>query len=66
MENKKSLIIGGLKNTLHEPSNKVKKMLAQTIIAMAHHEYLSQEGGHFLIEFIVRQCALEDAEAPVS
>ena len=65
MENKKSLIIGGLKNTLHEPSNKVKKMLAQTIIAMAHHNYLAQEGGHLMVEFIVRQCAMDDSELPV-
>lgn len=66
MENKKSLLIGGLKNSLHEPNNKVKKMLAQTIIAMAHHEYLEQEGGHLLVEFIVRQCAMDDAEPVVS
>eukprot|EP00117_Sycon_ciliatum_P004055 scpid12251/ scgid8580/ HEAT repeat-containing protein 7A len=65
MENKKSLIIGGLKNTLHEPSNKVKKMLAQTIIAMAHHNYLAQEGGHLMVEFIVRQCAMDDSELPM-
>lgn len=25
---------------------------------MAHHEYLELEGGHLMIEFIVRQCAL--------
>ena len=33
-------------------------MLAQLVTSMAHHEYLSLEGGHLLIEFIVRQCAL--------
>lgn len=36
----------------------VKKMLAQVVIAMAHHQYLELEGGHLMIEFIVRQCAL--------
>ena len=36
----------------------VKKILAQIVIAMAHHEYLELEGGHLMIEFIVRQCAL--------
>jgi len=33
-------------------------MLSQTIIAMAHHDYLELEGGQLMIEFIVRQCAL--------
>ena len=36
----------------------VKKVLAQTVIAMAHHTYLEMEGGHLYIEFVVRQCAL--------
>ena len=33
-------------------------MLAQVIIAMAHHGYLEEEGGTLMIEFIVRQCSL--------
>ena len=37
----------------------VKKVFAQVIIAMAHHGYLELEGGHHMIEFIVRQCTLE-------
>ena len=36
----------------------VKKMFAQVIIAMADHDFLSLEGGHQMVEFIVRQCAL--------
>lgn len=45
----------------HSPySNQVKKVFAQVIIAMAHHGYLELEGGHHMVEFIVRQCSLED------
>jgi len=36
----------------------VKKVLSQTIIAMAHHGYLEIEGGQLMIDFVVRQCAL--------
>ena len=39
-------------------SVQVKKVLAQVIIAMAHHGYLEEEGGDLMIEFILRQCAL--------
>jgi len=37
-------------------------MFAQCITAMAHHQYLELEGGHKLVEFIVRQCAVSDEE----
>ena len=33
-------------------------MFGQVIIAMAHHHYLSLEGGHLMIEFVVRQSAV--------
>lgn len=33
-------------------------MFAQLIAAMAHHGYLNLEGGQRLVEFIVRQCAV--------
>jgi len=36
----------------------VKKVLSQTIIAMAHHGYLELEGGQLMMDFIVRQCNL--------
>ena len=32
---------------------------------MAHHGYLELEGGHLMVEFIVRQCSLPD-DPPVS
>ena len=40
-------------------------MLAQAITAMAHHGYLELEGGQKLVEFIVRQCALQVVEDEV-
>ena len=32
---------------------------------MAHHGYLELEGGHLMVEFLVRQCSLPD-DPPVS
>ncbi|XP_063951706.1 maestro heat-like repeat-containing protein family member 1 [Lytechinus pictus] len=58
MEDKKPLILSGLKPVLQENNNKVKKMFAQVVIAMADHDYLLLEGGHHMVEFIVRQCTL--------
>ena len=43
---------------LYSSYAQVKKVLAQTVIAMAHHNYLEMEGGHLYIKFIVDQCAL--------
>ena len=36
----------------------VKQMFAQLIVAMAHHGYLNLGGGQRLVEFIVKQCAV--------
>ncbi|ELT91566.1 hypothetical protein CAPTEDRAFT_173785 [Capitella teleta] len=58
MADKKDIFISGLKKVTGDPNNKVKKILAQTIIAMAHHGYLQLVGGQEMIEFIVNQCAL--------
>uniref|UniRef100_A0A2R5LMZ7 Putative heat repeat-containing protein 7a n=2 Tax=Ornithodoros turicata TaxID=34597 RepID=A0A2R5LMZ7_9ACAR len=52
----------GLRVVLHDHSNKVKKVLAQVIVALAHHGYLETDGGHNMIEFLIRQCALLDDE----
>ena len=41
-------------------------MFAQVVIAMAHHDYLGEEGGHLMIEFVVKQCALSSVDAQVS
>ena len=37
-------------------------MFAQCITAMAHHRYLELAGGNKLVEFIVRQCAMNEEE----
>ena len=36
----------------------VRSIFGQVIIAMAHHDYLSLEGGHLMVEFMVKQCAI--------
>ena len=36
----------------------VRRILCQVVIAMAHHHYLSLEGGHLMVEFVVRLCSL--------
>jgi hypothetical protein len=65
MTNKKQLLISGLRLLLNETSNRVKKNLLQVIIAMAYHDYLSLEGGHSMIEFILKQSNLQEIELDV-
>jgi maestro heat-like repeat-containing protein family member 1 len=65
MTNKKQLLISGLRLLLNETSNRVKKNLLQVIIAMAYHGYLSLEGGHSMIEFILKQSNLQEIELDV-
>ena len=36
----------------------VRSVFGQVIITMAHHQYLELEGGHSLVEFLVKQCAI--------
>ena len=45
--------------------HQVKKMFAQVVIAMAHHDYLSEEGGQLMVEFVVKQCALSPIDMQV-
>ena len=65
MEDKKELIVSGLKGVTNENNNKVKKVFAQVVIAMGHHGYMELEGGSQMIEFVVSQCSLPD-DPPVS
>lgn len=53
----------GLQSSFSDTSNKVKKVLAQVIVALAHHGYLAADAGHAMIEFLIRQCALPDDAA---
>lgn len=66
MDEMQELLLSGLKILLSESNNKVKKVLAQVIIAMAHHQYLENEGGHLMIEFIVNQCCLPNDSPTMS
>ncbi|XP_033117617.1 maestro heat-like repeat-containing protein family member 1 isoform X2 [Anneissia japonica] len=60
MEDKKTLIVSGLKIMLAENNNKVKRLFAQVVIAMAPHGYLELEGGHLMVEFIVKLCVYQE------
>ncbi len=79
LEDKKPLIVSGLKIILQDPNLKVsidagvcvcvyvdynffsqvRKMFNQVVIAMASHGYLELEGGQLMVEFVVKQCALD-------
>lgn len=63
LEERMRSIILGLQSLFSDPSNKAKKVLAQVIVALAHHGYLDANGGHSMVEFLVRQCALPDDAA---
>lgn len=63
MDDKKGLLVSGIKPLCAtETSYTVRKELAQIIIAMSSHGYLQTEGGESLIEFIIRNCSITDAE----
>eukprot|EP00727_Mastigamoeba_balamuthi_P012392 m51a1_g7776 hypothetical protein (1623) ;mRNA; f:168103-173772 len=54
LEDKKGLVVSGVKGLAQDPAPAVRRALAQLVIAMASHEYLELEGGETLVEFIVR------------
>ncbi|KAJ7383167.1 Mroh1p [Desmophyllum pertusum] len=62
LETKEELIITGVQILFNDQNLKVRHMFAQCITAMAHHQYLELVGGHKLVEFIVRQCAVSEEE----
>ena len=53
--------MSGIRPLLAEPSLKIRRTLAQVIVTMAHHEYLSLEGGDVLVKFIIQQCSVPDS-----
>ncbi|CAL1293706.1 unnamed protein product [Larinioides sclopetarius] len=59
ISNKVPLIVTGLKPIL-DSGNKVKKVIAQVIVTLAHHDHLKSEDGLELVKFIIYQCALPD------
>lgn len=60
ISDKIATVISGLKCALTEPVNKVKKVLAHVIVALAHHGYLELDSSQAMTEFIIQQCALPD------
>ena len=46
------------------PSSQVRSVFAQVVISMAGHHYLSVEGGRQMIEFVVKQCAMDVSKDP--
>ena len=59
---KKGLIVSGLKAQLEDNTLKIKKNIAQTIMAIALQDFLSTEGGFILIEFIVVNSSLVNVQ----
>ncbi|GCB82034.1 hypothetical protein scyTo_0023199 [Scyliorhinus torazame] len=64
LESKKALIVSGMKQSLQDTDNKVKKLTAQVISTMGEQGYLQLEGGAILVDFLVQQCALTPEENP--
>lgn len=55
MEDKRSLVILGMKPALNEQNSvRVKKALCQLCVALADHGYVDAEGGEQVIVFLVR------------
>lgn len=62
-EDKRRQILSGLLPLVaNEKQRRVKKVLAETIIAMASKDYLLLEGGQQFIEFIARNSAITELE----
>lgn len=63
LNERKSLFVAGIKPLLKtEKSNSVKKYMNQVIISMAQHDYLGLEGGQEIIEWVVLNSSISDAE----
>ena len=54
-----SSIFFALRLLVDEENNRLKKMLIQVIVSIAYKGYLNLDGGKFLIQFILKQCAKE-------
>jgi len=59
----KALVITGVRPLVEtERDVSVRKALAQLTVSMAGHGYLALEGGETMLQFIVRGCAITEAE----
>lgn len=62
LADKKEMLVTGLKPLLTETNTKVRKSFSQVVITLASHQYLHLEGGHLLVEFVVRQSSINNDE----
>ncbi|KAI6647039.1 Maestro heat-like repeat-containing protein family member 1 isoform X2 [Oopsacas minuta] len=58
LEDKKPMILNGLKIICQDPNLRVRRALVMVIKAMAHKDYLGLEGGHTMVQFLVQQASL--------
>lgn len=58
-----SSIFFALRLLVDEENNRLKKMLIQVIVSIAYKGYLKLDGGKFLVQFILKQCAKEASES---
>ena len=54
--------MSGLRPVLVDKNIKVRSTMAQLIMALASHDYLSLEGGSVLVQFLIDQCNISDEE----
>lgn len=57
LEDKKPLILNGLKIACPDPNLKIRRAMLLLITAMAHKNYLNLEGGEAMIMFVVQQAS---------
>eukprot|EP00049_Salpingoeca_infusionum_P022643 m.7920 g.7920 ORF g.7920 m.7920 type:complete len:1638 (-) comp5302_c0_seq1:139-5052(-) len=54
LDTKKEMVVNGLKPFLVQPTLQVAQAIIGVIGAMAHHDYLSLDGGDILVRFLVQ------------
>ncbi|KNC53573.1 uncharacterized protein AMSG_01283 [Thecamonas trahens ATCC 50062] len=58
LESQKELIVSGIKPLLADDDFEVRRAFSKTIVAMAQYDYLSLEGGEYLVEYVVANAAI--------
>ena len=58
LEDKKPVILNGLKIICQDPSLRVRRVLVMVLKAMAHKDYLGLEGGQTMVQFLVQQVSI--------
>ena len=63
LSDRKGLFVSGLKPLIKKETNyTIKKSMGQVIISMANHNYLAEEGGQDLVEFVVSGSSISEKE----